>query len=653
MSSTKNSKSNKVEKAYDSSSITVLEGLEAVRVRPGMYIGNTSTAGLHHLIWEVVDNSIDEAMAGHADLIEVFLRDDGSVEVVDNGRGIPTGKHPQTGLSTLTTVLTILHAGGKFGGDGYKVSGGLHGVGVSVVNALSESMAVEVTQGGKVVRQEFRRGVPETKNPVKVGNAPKDASGTRVIFTPDATVFETVEFDQALIVKRLRQRAFLTPGVSIRFQDERAGVDPFSETFRYDGGVADFAAYLAEGEKPVNRKPFVLSGELEVGEITVSVDAAVLWTGSYDEEIRSFVNTIATMDGGTHEEGFFRACTRVINDAGRRYKVLGPKDANFTGSDVREGMVAVISVRMPEPQFEGQTKGKLGSSAARTAAESLVGDALADWLAADPKTAKAVLNRIKSAAKARAAARAAKDLTRRKSALASGNLPRKLSECRQKTAEGTELYLVEGDSAGGSAKKGRDSNFQAILPLRGKILNVYKTGVAKMLANRECSEIVSAIGGGVGREFDISKARYEKIILMLDADADGSHIRVLLLTLLWKHMRPLLEAGRVFAAQPPLYRNEMGRGVVEYTYTQAQQDKLLASGRHVAATSRFKGLGEMDAELLWETTMNPDGRTLRLITVDDAERAAEMFDILMGNDASERRTFITQHARDIEEIDVV
>lgn len=652
MSKTQPSKS-KVEAKYDSSSITVLEGLEAVRVRPGMYIGNTSVAGLHHLIWEVVDNSIDEAMAGHADLIEVFLRRDGSVEVVDNGRGIPIDKHPQTGISTLTTVLTILHAGGKFGGDGYKVSGGLHGVGISVVNALSEELAVEVRQGGKVVRQEFRRGVPQTKEPVKVGSVPKGETGTRVIFRPDPTIFETVEFDQALIIKRLRQRAFLSPGVSIRFQDERKGVDPFDETFRYDGGVADFVTYLAEGEKPITKKPFVFSGEMEVGDVPVMVDVAVLWTASYDENVRSFVNTIATVDGGTHEEGFFRACTRVINDAARRYKVLGPKEANFQGSDVREGMVAVISVRMPEPQFEGQTKGKLGSSAARTATESLVGDALADWLAQDSKTAKAVLNRIKNAAKARAAARAAKDLTRRKSALASGNLPRKLSECRQKTAEGTELFLVEGDSAGGSAKKGRDSNFQAILPLRGKILNVYKTGVAKMLSNRECSEIVTAIGGGVGREFDLSKTRYEKIILMLDADADGSHIRVLLLTLLWKHMRPLLEAGRVFVAQPPLYRNDMGRGEVIYTYTQAQQDKLIASGRNIVSVSRFKGLGEMDAELLWETTMNPSQRTLRLITVDDAERAAEMFDILMGNDASERRTFITQHARDIEDIDVV
>lgn len=645
---------------YDESQITVLEGLEAVRKRPGMYIGGTGSRGLHHLIWEVVDNAIDEAMAGYASHVEVALTRAGSVRVADDGRGIPVGKHPQTGISTLTTVLTVLHAGGKFGGDGYKVSGGLHGVGVSVVNALSEKLIATVSRDGHAFTQEFRVGEPQTAAPKK-GRATKK-TGTTIEFWPMASIFETTEFDRELVVRRLRQMAYLNKGLKITLVDERSPEEPFSETFCYQGGIVDFVSDMSAGQDTLTRKPIYASGRVEVGDQEVMVEVALTWSGGYSDDVRSFVNTIATGDGGTHEEGFSRAVTRVVNTLARDAKVLKEKDVNYKGEDIREGMVAVISVLLAEPQFEGQTKGKLGSSVARTAVEQVVAEGLVEWAARRGPELRAVLRKIDGARKAREAARAAREVSRKASALEVSSLPGKLADCRTKDVSKSEIFIVEGDSAMGSGKRARDAEFQALLPIRGKILNTYSVSMKRMLENAECAAIVTAVGAGVGPEFDLYQMRYGRIIVLVDADVDGSHIRILLLTLFWRYMRPMLEAGRVYAAAPPLYKlrvsaakGEKGDEIV-YAHTEAEHSELLErlerEGRSVKATSRYKGLGEMPAEELAETVMDTSNRVLRQITVEDAAEASEMFGILMGSNSAARKEFIAAKATDVDELDV-
>lgn len=649
--------------AYDESQITVLEGLEAVRKRPGMYIGGTGAKGLHHLIWEVVDNAVDEAMGGHASSIEVVLTADGGVRVTDDGRGIPVGKHPQTGKSTLTTVLTVLHAGGKFGGDGYKVSGGLHGVGVSVVNALSDYLKASVYRDSKAYVQEFKLGVPVQKEP-KAGRreagAPK--TGTRIEFRPSADIFETTEFDREFIIRRLRQMAYLNKGLKITLVDRRDPAEEFSETFRYDGGLLDFVADMTAANDTLTRKPVLCEGIVEVEGREVAVEVALTWTTDYSEDVRSFVNTISTGDGGTHEEGFSRALTRIMNNAARDTKILKDKDQNFKGEDIREGLHAVISVLLAEPQFEGQTKAKLGSSIARTAVEQVVAEGLAEWAEKRKPEVRAVLKKVEGARKAREAARAAREVSRKASALEGSSLPGKLADCRTKDVSRSELMLVEGDSAMGSAKRARDAEFQALLPLRGKILNTYSVAPKRMLENAECAAIITAVGAGVGSEFDIEQMRYNKIVILTDADVDGSHIRVLLLTLFWRYMRPMLEAGRVYAAQPPLYKvvaPPAKRGdpdEVYYLHSDEAKDEVVerlgATGRTPRQINRYKGLGEMPAEELANTVMDTENRVLRQISVDDAAEAAELFNIFMGSNSSARREYIAAKAGEVGQLDI-
>lgn len=630
---------------YAAKDITVLEGLEAVRLRPGMYIGSTGPRGLHHLIWEVVDNSVDEAMAGYATRIDVILQSDGGVRVVDNGRGIPVGKVEKTQLSGVTTVLTTLHSGGKFQQGAYQVSGGLHGVGVSVVNALSERLEAEVRNSGHVWTQSFRRGLPDTKHPKKGAAVRK--TGTTITFWPDPEVFtETTEFDYDTVVVRLREMAFLNRGLEITLTDER-GEEPVTQSFQYRGGLLDFVKHLNAKREPLH--PHVID-ILDEDNGDAEMELAMQWTTSYNESVLSFANTINTHEGGTHEEGFRKALTKAVNDFARSKNLLKEKDPNLTGEDVREGLTAVISVRVKNPQFEGQTKTKLGNTEIRSYVEKVLNRRLPEWLERYGPEARRIVEKSVNAAKAREAARKARELTRRKSGLESGGLPDKLADCSSRDPGESELFIVEGKSAAGPAKSARDSNTQAILPIRGKILNVEKARLAKALQNAEVQDIITAVGTGIGEEFDIEKARYHKIVLLADADVDGAHIRTLLLTLLFRHMRGLIEAGYVYVAQPPLYRVKVG-SKVHYLTDEVALREFQKEHPKVKPT-RFKGLGEMNARELWDTTMNPETRTLLRVEMEDAVRAEETFTTLMGDDVAERKHFIQQNASDVRFLDI-
>lgn len=627
---------------YGAEEIQVLEGLEAVRRRPGMYIGSTSARGLHHLVYEVVDNSIDEAMAGYCDRIEVIINDDNSVTVIDNGRGIPVGIQPKVGRPAVEVALTMLHAGGKFGGGGYKVSGGLHGVGVSVVNALSEWLEVEVRREGNIYWQKYERGVPVTDLEI-IGQSEID--GTKVTFKPDPDIFEELEYSYDTLCQRLRELSFLNKGIKIILTDKRTEQEVI---FQHDGGIIDFVKYLNKNKTPLHTQPIYF----QIQKDDVLVEISLQYTDAYTENILSYANNINTIDGGTHEAGFKAALTRVVNDYGRKYNVLKNGNSNLSGEDIREGLTAVISVKVPEPQFEGQTKTKLGNSEVRSTVDTVVAEGLSAFLEENPQIGKRVLEKAINSSRAREAARKARELTRRKSALESSTLPGKLADCSNKDPAVSELYLVEGDSAGGSAKQGRDRSFQAILPLRGKILNVEKARLDKILANEEIRAMITALGTGVGEDFDISKARYHKLILMSDADIDGAHIRTLLLTFFYRYMRPLIEAGYVFIAQPPLYRVKKGKRD-NYVYNDAELDKLLEQiGRDGVTIQRYKGLGEMDAEQLWDTTMDPETRTVLKVDMTDVIEADAVFSMLMGDRVEPRRDFILENALAVRNLDI-
>jgi len=631
------------EQVYDESQIEVLEGLQAVRKRPGMYIGSTSAKGLHHLVWEIVDNAVDEALAGRCTRIVVQVHPDNSVTVIDNGAGFPVGIHPKTGRPAVETVLTTLHAGGKFGGKGYKVSGGLHGVGASVVNALSEWMRVEVHRDGHIYVQEYERGTPLYDLKV-IGTT--DKTGTKVSFKPDPEIFtETTVFSAETLMNRLRELAFLNAGLEIVFEDEREGGK--RAVFKYDGGVAEFVRWLNQSKDVLFDDPIYVSAVKD----DVAVEIALQYNDGYTATVYSFANNINTAEGGTHEAGFKSALTRVINDYARRYGFLKSNDNSMTGDDVREGLTAVVSVKVPEPQFEGQTKTKLGNSEVRGIVETLFAERMQMFLEENPPIARKIVDKCILAARAREAARRARELTRSKK-MDVTSLPGKLTDCSSKDPERSELFLVEGDSAGGSAKMGRDPQTQAILPLRGKIINVEKARLDKVLANEEIRAIITACGTGIGDDFDISKARYHKIVIMTDADHDGSHIRILLLTLFYRFMRPLIDAGYIYIAQPPLYKIEKGK-VVRYAYSDAQLEQILQEmGRDGVRLQRYKGLGEMNADQLWETTMDPESRTLLRVTMEDAMDADMIFSILMGDKVEPRRDFIAEHARFVRNLDV-
>lgn len=677
------------EHEYGASSITILEGLEAVRKRPGMYIGSTGERGLHHLVWEVVDNSVDEAMAGYATHVDVTLLADGGVEVVDNGRGIPVEMHP-SGAPTVQVVMTQLHAGGKFDSDSYAVSGGLHGVGISVVNALSTRVEADIKRDGKHWLQNFSMAIPD---PLVEGGNARD-TGTTIRFWPDAEIFETTTFKFETISRRLQEMAFLNKGLTItlvdkRVTDEELELEAIAEegdtaenvsldqidvdadgnidapaapkkrekkkVFFYPDGLKDYVAHLNKSKQVIH--PTIISFDAKGDDHEVEV--AMQWNNSYSQSVHTFANTINTFEGGTHEEGFRAALTSLMNRYAREHKLLKEKEANLTGDDCREGLSAVISVRVGDPQFEGQTKTKLGNTEVKGFVQRMVNEHIADWLDANPAEAKTIINKAVSSAHARVAARKARDLVRRKSATDLGGLPGKLADCRSKDPEKSELYIVEGDSAGGSAKAGRDSLYQAILPLRGKILNVEKARLDKVLKNAEVQAIITALGTGIHDEFDIKKLRYHKIVLMADADVDGSHIATLLLTLLFRFMPQLIEEGHVYLAQPPLYKLKWGKGEPGFAYSDAERDTLLAEGlaqnRKINkddGIQRYKGLGEMNASELWETTLDPKYRVLRRVDITDAQRADEIFSILMGDDVAARRSFITRRAKDVRFLDI-
>ncbi|MBQ9266887.1 MAG: DNA topoisomerase (ATP-hydrolyzing) subunit B [Clostridia bacterium] len=640
-----NNKETKVNNEYNEDSIQVLEGLEAVRKRPGMYIGSISQRGLHHLIYEIVDNSVDEALAGYCTEINLILHKDNTVTVIDNGRGIPIGIHHKMGIPTVEVVYTVLHAGGKFGGGGYKVSGGLHGVGASVVNALSDYLEVEVSNGEGIYRQRYERGKTKTKLE-RIGDTKK--TGTKVTFLADGSIFETLDYDLDTLVQRMREMAFLNKGLRITVKDERPE-EEVNYDFHYEGGLISFVEFLNKNKEIINKKPIYIEGGDEV-----PVEIAIQYTTSYSENTISFVNNIPTPEGGTHLEGFKRSLTKCFNDYARKYNILKEKDANLMGEDIREGMTAVVSVKVSEPQFEGQTKTKLGNSNVTGIVSSIMNDKLADYLEENPSVVKAILEKCVSAARAREAARKARDLARRKTALESNSLPGKLADCSERDPEKCELYLVEGDSAGGSAKQGRDRKFQAILSMWGKMLNVEKTRIDKIYNNDKLSPVIMAIGAGIGSDFDISKIRYGKIIMMADADVDGAHIRTLLLTFFFRYMRPLIEAGRVYAAQPPLYKISK-KGLKEDIYCYSDEElaaKLEEVGKDGASIQRYKGLGEMNPEQLWETTMDPEKRTLVRIEMEDAARADEIFTILMGDEVEPRRNFIQENAKYVTNLDI-
>lgn len=674
-------------KKYSAESITVLEGLDPVRKRPGMYIGNTDKYGLHHMIWEVVDNAVDEAMAGHCDEVGIFLNSDGSVTVTDNGRGIPVAKHPVTKTSALETVMTKLHAGGKFGGGGYKVSGGLHGVGVSVVNALSEWLKVEVEREGKIWMQEYKRGKPKAR--VKAIGSSKN-TGTKVTFYPDKEIFTTLEFDWQFILDHIRQQAYLTKGVSFKLRDNRDKSNSKKYNFYFEGGVASYVAHLNRMHDIKQEKIFYM----EENQNNIQVEIAFQYSDEYKETVLSFANNIHTIEGGMHLVGFRTALTRTLNAYAREKEILKEKDSNLSGEDTREGLTAVISVKLPEPQFEGQTKAKLGNAEVRPVVESLFAEKLATFLEENPRDAEAILGKCLLAAKARQAARVARESVLRKGALDGLTLPGKLADCSTRDKEKSELYIVEGDSAGGSAKQGRNREFQAILPLRGKVLNVERARLDRILANNELKSLVIALGTNIGEQFNLDDLRYNRIIIMTDADVDGAHIRTLLLTLFYRHFTELITAGHVFIAQPPLYRLQKGKTVL-YAYSDEEKEKLIAElqkaaedkkrkktkqlaqsedleekesvsgeneekidttgvGEKVAGISiqRYKGLGEMNPDQLWETTMNPENRLLKKVTIEDAVRADEIFDVLMGSEVAPRKKFISTHAKRVKNLDV-
>ena len=642
------------QRVYDESQIQILEGLEAVRKRPGMYIGSTSARGLHHLVYEIVDNSIDEALAGRCKRIEVTLHADNSVSVQDDGRGIPSGIHPKMGIPTLEVVYTVLHAGGKFGGDGYKYSGGLHGVGASVVNALSSWVEIDNCHEGKRYTERFERG--HVARPFKE-EGPTDRHGLYVRFLPDPEMFEEVVFDYDTLLKRLREQAFLNGGVNIYLRDERAPLE--DGTYRendlmYEGGIKSFVEYINDQKKCELIHPEVIYMKAEKENWVAEV--AMQYNDSYNEALLTFANNINTIEGGTHEIGFKTALTKVFNDYGRKYNIIKESEKNLSGEDVREGLSAVVSVKLTEAQFEGQTKGKLGNSEMRTILYSLVTEKLEEYLEENPSVGKAILEKAMAAYRAREAARKAREATRRKGLLEGSTLPGKLADCQEKNAEFTELYLVEGDSAGGSAKQGRNSRFQAILPLRGKVLNVEKTRLDKVYSNQSLIPIIQALGCGIGEEFDIAKLRYGKIIIMADADVDGSHIRILLLTFFFRHMRKLVEEGHIYFAQPPLYKiykKGSKYGNERYAYTEEEKEAIVAEmgGVNIEA-DRYKGLGEMDPDQLWETTMDPATRTILRVTIEDAIACDEMFSVLMGDKVEPRRIFIEQNAKFAENLDV-
>ena len=623
---------------YGAEGIVVLEGLEAVRKRPGMYIGSTDSRGLHHLVYEVVDNSIDEAMAGYASQIDVAVNADGSVSVEDNGRGIPTGIH-EKGVSALELVMTHLHAGGKFDKNSYKVSGGLHGVGVSVVNALSEKLVVDICRDGKKFRQTYSRGIPDAPT-AEIGVS--DKTGTLVTFWPDKTIFETTEFEYDILQLRFRNQAFLNKNVSIVFTDHRINK---TEKFHYEGGVAEFVRYLNRAKTPLHPDPIYIHGEAN----SIEVEVALQYTDGFNENTNSFVNTISTPDGGTHMTGFRTALTKTINDYAKANNML--KDIQLIGEDVREGLTAILSIKIPEPQFEGQTKSKLGNSEAQGAVASTMNDKLAEYFLENPKVAEIVVRKAILASTVREAARKAKETIRRKGALESTSLPGKLADCTERNPEKSELFVVEGDSAGGSAKQGRDRMFQAILPLRGKILNVEKTRPDKILESEAIRNLVIAIGGGIGDEFDITKIRYHTIVIMTDADVDGAHINTLILTLFFRQMRQLIEAGHVYIAAPPLYRVYKGKKEM-YVYTEAEMQSAVEELGQGANVSRYKGLGEMNPHQLWETTMDPAVRIMKRVQIEDAMLADELFTTLMGDDVEPRREFIIEHAHEVMNLDV-
>ncbi len=641
------------QKNYDAGAIQVLEGLEAVRKRPGMYIGSTGPRGLHHLVYEIVDNSVDEALAGYCDNIQVVITKEGHIRVTDNGRGIPVDMHPVEKKPAVEVVLTVLHAGGKFGGGGYAVSGGLHGVGASVVNALSTTLKVEVHREGHIWRQSYTIGVPDA--PLAKGEK-TDRTGTTIEFVPSAEIFETVEFDYETLRQRFQQMCFLNKGLRISLQDERDGQN---DTYHYERGLSDYVEYLNAAKKVEVVHDEIISIESETEEKNLSVEIAMQWTTGYNEGVHTYANTINTHEGGTHEEGFRAALTGLLNKYAREKSLLKEKDDNLTGDDVREGLTAVISVKLTEPQFEGQTKTKLGNTEAKAFVQRVVNDQLGDWFERNPNLAKEIVKKAIQAATARLAARKAREATRRKGLLESGGMPGKLRDCSSRDPKVSEIYIVEGDSAGGSAVRGRDPETQAILPLRGKILNVEKARLDKALANTEVQALITAFGTGIGEDFDVEKIRYHKCILMADADVDGQHIRTLLLTLLFRYMRPLIEHGYVYMAQPPLYRIKWSNADHEYVFSDAERDQKLAEGQAAGkkipkenAIQRYKGLGEMDYDELWETTMNPATRTLLQVTLDDAALADEIFSTLMGEDVESRRSFIQRNAKDVRFLDI-
>ncbi len=639
--------------SYEASNIQVLEGLEAVRKRPGMYIGSTGPRGLHHLVYEIVDNSVDEALAGHCDTIEVTITKEGWIRCKDNGRGIPVSIHPTEGISTVQVVLTILHAGGKFGGGGYAVSGGLHGVGASVVNALSTRLKVQVAREGFLWNQSYQIGVPDA--PLAKGQ-PADYTGTTIEFLASPDIFETVEYDYETLRQRFQQMCFLNKGLKISLADERNGRQ---DTYFYENGLRDYVEYLNVSKKSEIVNEEIISFESETKEKNMSVEIAMQWTNAYNESVHTYANTINTHEGGTHEEGFRAALTTLLNKYAREKGLLKEKDENLSGDDCREGLTCVISVKLAEPQFEGQTKTKLGNTEVKAFVQRVVNEEFGDWLGRNPNVAKDIIRKAIQAATARQAARKAREATRRKGLLESGGMPGKLRDCSSRNPELSEIYLVEGDSAGGSAVRGRNPETQAILPLRGKVLNVEKARLDRALGNAEVQAIITAFGTGIGEEFDVSKARYHKCILMADADVDGLHIRTLILTLLFRYMRPLIEHGYVYLAQPPLFKIKWSNADHQYVYSDAERDKALAdgaaSGKRIPkdnAIQRYKGLGEMDYDELWDTTMDPDQRTLLQVTLEDAALADEVFSTLMGEDVDARRTFIQQNAKDVRFLDI-
>ena len=634
--------------SYEAQNITVLEGLEAVRKRPGMYIGTTSERGLHHLVWEIVDNSVDEALAGYCNKIEVKILPDNIIEVVDNGRGIPTDIHPKYGKSALEIVLTVLHAGGKFENDNYKVSGGLHGVGVSVVNALSEWLEVEVRKEGNVYYQKYHRGKPEEDVKI-IGSCEANEHGTTVRFKADGDIFETLVYNYFTLSNRLKELAYLNRGLTIVLSDLRKD-EKKEEIYKFDGGILDFLNEIVKEEATIIDKPFYVSAEQD----NVGVDVTFTYTTSQNETIYSFVNNINTHEGGTHVQGFRTALTKVINDVGKAQGLLKDKDGKLMGNDIREGVVAIVSTKIPQPQFEGQTKGKLGNSEVSGIVNSIVSSSLKIFLEDNPAITKIVVEKILNSKKAREAAQKARELVLRKSVLEVGSLPGKLADCTSKKAEECEIFIVEGDSAGGSAKQGRDRYNQAILPLRGKIINVEKAGLHKSLESSEIRAMVTAFGTSIGDTFDISKLRYGKIILMTDADVDGAHIRTLILTFLYRYMRELINEGNIYIACPPLYKVSSGKQIV-YAYNDLELKNVLAQmnqDNKKYTIQRYKGLGEMNPEQLWETTMNPDGRLLLKVSVDNAREADMLFDKLMGDKVEPRREFIEEHAEYVKNIDI-